>query len=754
MNNINKPQVRHFRTPKAFRAVLFGALFTLAAVMIGVGALMALSGDEGQAAAALPALQVNLLLIIGLGVFILLRLSRVFFRSEAGRSAPYLHRRFILIFSLAALVPAILVGLFFTALMSRNINDIFGPTVSDTMQNSREFSNAYLSEELNTNTRGVYEIANDLNRAEAQLPNRITYTAYLINQQRYRGFQVVYVVDGNGRVLAQAEAAQSPDYVLPSDEVMGRAREGSMTITSRNDIDLLVALYKLENYADAYLYTGRYLRAGVLKNIDNIDKVEAALARYSGTSRTLNKVFLLTYVEAALLIFFAAIWLSMLMANRIVTPLGEMVNAAEKVRAGNLTTRVNVSGVWDEIADLANAFNRMTLQLHTQRQDLVLEHDISEQRREFSEAVLSGVSAGVIGLTPEGKITVINTSAEHLLGIKAGEVVGSPLSSVLKGFLPAFNAAKDDIGNRADDQVNLETPYGTKNLDIRVSAYKGNQTDTGWVITFDDITRLVAAQRHSAWREVARRIAHEIKNPLTPIQLSAERLERKYKDEIRTEPDVFTSCTRTIIRQVENLGRMVDEFSAFARMPAPILQAVKLDVLLNETLFAQRVTFPDIKFEFEKTPASEIEILCDERLISQALTNIYKNAAESISRRIDGSGQDELDGVIVTEVSLDANMVCIDIADNGQGWPLLDTDRLLEPYMTTRKDGSGLGLAIVNRIAEDHGGQLELLNAVPNQAENQTGAIVRIYLPYVSGETAPTLPITHKISAEVGKAKS
>ncbi|PHS40027.1 MAG: PAS domain-containing sensor histidine kinase [Robiginitomaculum sp.] len=754
MNNINKPQVRHFRTPKAFRAVLFGALFTLAAVMIGVGALMALSGDEGQAAAALPALQVNLLLIIGLGVFILLRLSRVFFRSEAGRSAPYLHRRFILIFSLAALVPAILVGLFFTALMSRNINDIFGPTVSDTMQNSREFSNAYLSEELNTNTRGVYEIANDLNRAEAQLPNRITYTAYLINQQRYRGFQVVYVVDGNGRVLAQAEAAQSPDYVLPSDEVMGRAREGSMTITSRNDIDLLVALYKLENYADAYLYTGRYLRAGVLKNIDNIDKVEAALARYSGTSRTLNKVFLLTYVEAALLIFFAAIWLSMLMANRIVTPLGEMVNAAEKVRSGNLTTRVNVSGVWDEIADLANAFNRMTLQLHTQRQDLVLEHDISEQRREFSEAVLSGVSAGVIGLTPEGKITVINTSAEHLLGIKAGEVVGSPLSSVLKGFLPAFNAAKDDIGNRADDQVNLETPYGTKNLDIRVSAYKGNQTDTGWVITFDDITRLVAAQRHSAWREVARRIAHEIKNPLTPIQLSAERLERKYKDEIRTEPDVFTSCTRTIIRQVENLGRMVDEFSAFARMPAPILQAVKLDVLLNETLFAQRVTFPDIKFEFEKTPASEIEILCDERLISQALTNIYKNAAESISRRIDGSGQDELDGVIVTEVSLDANMVCIDIADNGQGWPLLDTDRLLEPYMTTRKDGSGLGLAIVNRIAEDHGGQLELLNAVPNQAENQTGAIVRIYLPYVSGETAPTLPITHKISAEVGKAKS
>ncbi len=753
--------------PKAFSAAIFGALFAVAAVMIGVGALMALSGDEKQAAAALPALQINLVLVIGLGIFILLRLVRVFFKSEAGRSAPYLHRRFIMIFSLAALVPAILVGLFFTALMSRNINDIFGHTVRETMQNSREVSNAYLSEELKVNTRGVYEIANDLNRAEAQLPNRITFTAYLINQQRYRGFQVVYVIDGNGRVLAQAEAAQSPAYVLPSDEVMSRAKEGSMTITSRNDIDLLVALFKLENYRDAYLYTGRYLRAGVLKNIDNIDKVEAALISYSGSSRTLNRVFLLTYVEAALLIFFAAIWLSMLLANRIVTPLGEMVNAAEKVRSGNLTTRVNLTGVWDEIADLANAFNRMTLQLHTQRQDLVLEHDISEQRREFSEAVLSGVSAGVIGLTPEGKITVINTSAENLLGVKAGAVVGSPLSSGLKGFLPAFNAAKDDIGNRADDQVNLETPLGTKNLDIRVSAYKGNQPDTGWVITFDDITRLVAAQRHSAWREVARRIAHEIKNPLTPIQLSAERLERKYKAEISSDPDVFTSCTQTIIRQVENLGRMVDEFSAFARMPSPILQAVKLDGLLRDALFAQRVTFPDIKFEYEKPNiksenelVANIEILCDERLISQALTNIYKNAAEAISRRIKQGGHDKLDGVISTQVSLDKNMVCIEIADNGQGWPLLDTDRLLEPYMTTRSEGSGLGLAIVKRIAEDHGGTLELVTrplhtSTPHISnQNQSGAIIRIYLPSMSDEIAPILPTAHKISAPNKKAIS
>jgi len=715
---------------------------------------MALSGDEGQAAAALPALQVNLVLILGLGVYIFIRLSRVFIKSEAGRSAPYLHRRFILIFSLAALVPAILVGLFFTALMSRNISDIFGPTVHATMQNAREVSNAYLNEEIDEISQGVYEIADDLNREEALLPNRITYTAFLINQAVFRAFPVVYVIDGEGRILAQAEGPQSPDYVLPSDEAMSRAMEGSMTITSRNDVDLLVALYKLENYKDAYLYTGRYLRTGVLKNIDSIDEVETALLKYSGSSRTLNRVFLLTYIEAAFLIFLAAIWLSMLLANRIVSPLGEMVNAAEKVRSGNLTTRVNVTGVWDEIGDLANAFNRMTLQLHTQRQDLVLEHDISEQRREFSEAVLSGVSAGVIGLTPEGKITVINTSAETLLGLRAGEVVGAPLSSVLAGFLPAFSAAKDDIGNRAEDQVNLETPRGAKNLDVRVSAYKGNQPDTGWVITFDDITRLVAAQRHSAWREVARRIAHEIKNPLTPIQLSAERLEKKYKPEISSDPDVFTNCTQTIIRQVANLGRMVDEFSAFARMPAPILQAVNLDRLLRDTLFAQRVTFPDIDFEFEKTLVTNVDILCDERLISQALTNIYKNAGEAIARRLDASGHENLDGVIATEVSLEENMVCIDITDNGQGWPVQDKDRLLEPYMTTRDEGSGLGLAIVKRIAEDHGGALELLAGTQMEKDGNTGAHVRICLPCVSGEVIPPLPDAHKTSLTTGGARS
>lgn len=713
------------RTPWVLRTALFGVLFVTAVALTGIGVLFALSGKDEQVSNALPVLRLNLALVFALGVFLYFRTRVILFKSEAGQSAPRLHRRFVLIFSFGALVPAILVGLFFAAFVSRNFSNVFGPSVRETMETSRGVSNAYLGDEMNEIGQGVYDIAGDLNRAESQLSNRITYTAFLINQAVFREFPLVYVIDSQGRVLAQAESPSSPGYVLPSQEVFSRAADGLVTFTSRNELDFIIALYKLENYTDAFLYTGRYVRAGVLANIDSIDEVEAAIDQYSGNFAILNRVFLLSYFEVALLIFFAAVWLALLLANRIVSPLGSLVNAAEKVRIGNLDTRIDVKGIWDEIGDLANAFNRMTRQLHSQRQDLVRGHEISEQRRIFSEAVLSGVSAGVIGLSPKGQVTVLNQSAETLLNVRERDLVGKPLQSILPAFYPIFKTAIDDIRYGAQDQINLETDVGTRNLDVRVSSYTGERSDTGWVITFDDMTRLVAAQRHSAWRDVARRIAHEIKNPLTPIQLSAERLQRKYRGKIKTDPDIFTNCTQTILRQVLNLGRMVDEFSTFARMPVPVLQLVVLEDLMQEILFAQRVAFPDIEFSYENATGKKTHILCDTRLINQALTNIYKNAGESITRRIDETGQDYQDGKIETDVSARDGTIYIDIVDNGQGWPVVDRDKLLEPYMTTRDEGSGLGLAIVKRIAEDHDGELNLFEL----KSGQTGVHVQLCLP-------------------------
>ena len=399
-----------------------------------------------------------------------------------------------------------------------------------------------------------------------------------------------------------------------------------------------------------------------------------------------------------------------------------MINASEKVRLGDMTARVEVDGNWGEISDLGSAFNKMTHQLSTQRDDLVREHDLSEQRRQFSEAVLSGVRAGVIGLNQAGKITIMNQSAKRLLSSRDIEMEGSPISQVLPEFLPAFIKAKDSIQGSIEDQVNFKTINGIRNFDLSVNAYSGSRKDTGWVMTFDDMTRLVSAQRHSAWREVARRIAHEIKNPLTPIQLSAERLLKKYSKEIKSDPDVFQNCTQTIIRQVNSLEQMVDEFSAFARMPAPNYSPVDFKALVSDILFAQRVSFPDIKFDVLIHKANTSKIMCDERLITQALTNIYKNAGESILRRIDEIGIDSISGKINTIVKYDEDFVTISIFDNGTGWPAQDKDRLLEPYVTTRDSGTGLGLAIVKRIAEDHGGNL-ILNY---RTDNKPGALVEI----------------------------
>jgi len=357
---------------------------------------------------------------------------------------------------------------------------------------------------------------------------------------------------------------------------------------------------------------------------------------------------------------------------------------------------------------------------------LVKEHDVSEQRRQFSEAVLSGVRAGVIGLTQAGRITLVNDSAEQLLGVNGLLLLGAPIQEVLSPFANAFKKARESIQSASEDQVNFEIGGQIRNFDLRVSAYQGPREDTGWVMTFDDMTRLVAAQRHSAWREVARRIAHEIKNPLTPIQLSAERLERKYSKHIKLDPDIFANCTQTIIRQVGSLEQMVNEFSAFARMPAPEFDDVSIQSLLQEVLFEQGVAFPSISMKQVGEKSDDLTVWADGRLLTQAFTNIFKNAAEAVLRASDASGEDAFNGFVQAEiVTVGAETVLIRVTDNGPGWPETDRDRLLEPYVTTRDSGTGLGLAIVKRIAEDHGGTLRLTEP----AGERRGACVELRLP-------------------------
>ncbi len=709
-------------------SALFTFCFFIAVLVTGFGSALILSNNESLASSALPVLWGNFILISLLALYLAIRIWSVLFSARAGETAPQLHRRFVVIFSLAAILPAIIVGVFFGLLVSRDVNEWYDDNIGIVLDDANEITTSYVRGEVLKIRPDIYAMSQDLNRQSDLISDRITYNAYLIQQAVFREVPILYIVNSEGTILAKAEQPSAPAYRPPTELMYNNASSGALTMDLWEAADILVVLNKLENYQDAYLYTGKYMEPDIIASMNRISRVENSLGRLTTGQGQINNIFLLTYAQAAILLLMAAIWLGLILANRIVKPLGQMVQAAEKVRSGDLSTRVNVSGVWDEMSDLASAFNRMTSQLGSQREDLIREHDISEQRRQFSEAVLSGVSAGVIGLSPKGRITLINSSAEILLNLKASDVLNQPIDQVIVTFAPAYLAAKETVQGVYEDQVEFDGRDGGRNFDLRVSAYRGDREDTGWVMTFDDMTRIVAAQRQSAWRDVARRIAHEIKNPLTPIQLSAERLERKYGKEINSDPETFTHLTQTILRQVDSLGNMVDEFSTFARMPTPIIERNNFRAILESAVFEQRVAFPEIAFKISEVSADYSNILCDERMMGQALMNLLKNSGESITTRLDKEGTGHGGGEVnisLTQEEQDGMGLRLVISDNGAGWPIPDKDRLLEPYVTTRDKGTGLGLPIVKRIIEDHGGTLEL----SDQDEGLSGARVTIRLP-------------------------
>lgn len=739
-NLSNAPRVATSTT--VVQSALFTIFFIVSAILIGISSILAFSGGKFQTLTAGQILTINFGIIAVMGIYLIYRVWLTLYSAKAGESAPQLHRRFLLIFSLAALLPAIVIGSFFASVMSRDINSIWDETITVAMNEADLVTNAFIQDQQNQMKPEMTAMAGDLNRNSGLFSNRISYTSYLINQAVFREIPSVYVINRRGEVLARAENGSAPPFRLPSPEMWAAAADGTFTLDSRVEIDFLTALVKLDDYEDAFLYVGRYVDKGVMSSMIRLENIDQRFKLFESRQDEVNRLFTLVYIQSAMTLLMAAVWLGLVLAGRIVAPLGRIVLAAEKVRSGDLSARVASEGSWDELSDLAGAFNRMTRQLGAQRDDLVREHDVSEQRRIFSEAVLSGVSAGVIGLTPEGRITLMNQSAATLLGKNVSAQLGKPLDFVIPEFAASFKRARESVGHEIADQVEYEASTGPRNFDLRISAYEGDSANTGWVITFDDMTRLVAAQRHSAWREVARRVAHEIKNPLTPIQLSAERLERKYSQEVTSDPQTFTNLTQTITRQVDTLERMVEAFSNFARTPALTIEPIDFESLLETTLFAQRVAFPEINFVIQNELGDMPIIQGDERLLRQALTNLFKNAGESITARVDQDGLDDPDGRIDVLIRERGSALKVDIVDNGAGWPLTDTDKLFEPYVTTRKTGTGLGLAIVKRIIEDHGGSLIL----KNRSDNLNGAYVAVELPL---KTSPELQSSDSASTEL-----
>jgi two-component system nitrogen regulation sensor histidine kinase NtrY len=702
----------------------------LLAVLFGVGTYAVLTGIVPYTptqGVMVILLLVNLTLVLSLGALIAWRLVRLWSERRSGRAGAKLHVRLVAMFSAIAVVPAILVAIFAAVTLNLGVQAWFSSRVQMALDGAQNVARQYVLERARGITMDAGEIAArlesdprifDLNKHEVHLGLMF---AKLEDMTRDHGLQASYIIDSHGMVLGSSKQKDMPDPKPPIPSEIAQAAQGNIFVDADPEVGTVRALIQLRALQDAYLLVVRKVDPTVF---NYYQRTKVAASEYSGLKKSLSRVQLLFaafYAVVSLVILLFAIWLGLWAANRLVKPISRLIGAAERVSEGDLKAQVDVERDDDEIGTLGLTFNRMTEQLDSQRNALIAANRQIDERRRFTETVLAGVSAGVIGLDADGLITIVNRAAARLLNAAPEELESQHYAGAVPELAVLIRRAIQEPAARAGGEVTVKRAGTTRSLSVQVTSEHGHY-GSGYVATFDDITDLVSAQRTAAWADVARRIAHEIKNPLTPIQLSAERLKRKYGGQVGADREVFEQCTDTIIRQVGDIGRMVDEFSSFARMPTPVMRRECAQELLQQAVFLQRVAYPQITFETH-IPRELIWFECDGRLVSQALTNVLKNATESIAAR--GAEGDDTPGRIAVAIETSDVQVAIKVSDNGVGLPAEHRHRLTEPYVTTRAKGTGLGLAIVRKIMEDHGGEIVLEDA----AEDGKGAQVTLAFP-------------------------
>ena len=705
----------------------------LVALVLGIATFMALSGGTPLGPAStgevVGIILANLAVLLLLAASLAVRLVRMWVERRRGSAGSRLHVRLVLLFGVVAVVPAIFVAGFSAVFFNLGIQSWFSDRVRGTLEASLVASRAYLEEHRNTIRADILAIANDLNReAPRLLPDHgIAFARLLATHTAIRGLTDALVVEPTlGQVIASAGLVTGSVVDAPPSWAIEQARSGEVVVFpgegGEGRVRALVALNiprALGVPPGVMLMISRPVDPGVLEHMRTTELAFQEYDRLDRNQGDLQITFVLIFGIATLLVLLGAVLLGLLIANRIAEPISRLITAAERVRAGDLATRVVEGQADDEVASLSRAFNRMTSQLAAQRGELMEAYRQIDERRRFTETVLAGVSAGVIGLDAEGRVNLPNRSASALLGVDLDAAMGLPLAGVAPEFMPLLDAARASPDRPQTAEIRSGPPAARRTFIARLGAEMQGGRVEGYVLTFDDVTELVSAQRKAAWADVARRIAHEIKNPLTPIQLSAERLKRRYLKQIQDDPETFTQCTDTIVRQVGDIGRMVDEFSAFARMPQPVIKPEDVNRLLREALVLQRDAHPEIAYQTAFADPAPV-VPCDRRQIGQALTNLLQNAADAVAMRAaEGAGN------IAARVESDGSDARITVEDDGVGLPgEEDRDRLTEPYVTHKAKGTGLGLAIVKKIMEDHGGRLAL-----EDREDGPGARVTLILP-------------------------
>ncbi len=693
------------------------------AVSSGISTYLMVTGSLGfipKPRTVLVLLILNLIVLLALGTLVIRRLVVLFLERRRGQAGAQLHSRLVLLFGLVAITPAIIVAVFSAVFLNLGIEAWFSDRVRTAVKDSLIVARSYLAEHQQKIGSDALSIAENLRNEGPLLEiNRNRFERVLDAHVRIRGLDEAAIVDGQGRSIVSAgySALLTFDTGMP-DWAYARARLGDVVVLPGNTEDRVRAMVQFDPITDEFLIIGRQIDPMVLKHLDATEGAAQLYEQLEGQREGLQVTFVLIFFIVALLLLIASAWVALIIANQLARPIGRIFTAAERIRAGDLTARVPETGAAgdtpaDEIEALSRAFNRMAAQLDDQRTALVRTNRELDERRRFTEAVLGGVSAGVVGLDMDGRIDLPNRSASELLGVDLTGHIGDRLVDVAPEMASFLAEAVERPRRITEGQVTLLREGQNRSLLVRIVGEIGGGQLVGYVITFDDVTDLMAAQRKAAWADVARRIAHEIKNPLTPIQLSAERLKRKYLKQITTDPDTFTACTDTIVRHVGDIGRMVDEFSAFARMPAPIFDNHDIVEIARQALFLQRQANPHYTYHFNnRSPAA---VRCDSRQIGQVLTNLLQNAADAIEGRdADDTGEpgkgrpSPPKGEIWLDILRSHGGVVVSVSDNGRGLPQSGRERLTEPYVTNRIKGTGLGLAIVKKIMEDHGGQLHL----------------------------------------------
>jgi two-component system nitrogen regulation sensor histidine kinase NtrY len=738
------------------RAFWVGLVIVVLSVISGLAAYLILTGltpiaprDE----VVLFVLMINVVLIMAMFAVIIwqaIGLWRAWRKRVAGAR---IHARIVGLFTIIAALPALLLALAASTTFSRSLDTWFSARTRTIVAASLEVANAYLEEHGQVIRTDVVNMARDLDDAIEKTAGPPAESAEVRNlviaQAGLRDLTLVALIDAKGNVLFSTAGDSRVRYSPPGDAVIEQAQAGQVPLLAPTDSYRIAAVTRLARSPGIYLYGARSVNPKV---VGQLRRTEAGVAEYQRLRQArggLKLVHTVMYFMISMTGVLAAIWVGLWFASQLVAPIRRLIAAAQQVAKGNLAVQLPLRRGEGDLRRLSKNFNLMTRELERQRTELVTANTQLSERRRFMEAVLANISAGVIGLDAQGRIALANTSAERLLKLDGAELVGKPLSEVVPAFADLATAETGPgLKTRAQSQISLTVNDEDRIFTVRVTReHAGDSQDHGSVITFDDVTDLVSAQRTSAWGDVARRIAHEIKNPLTPIQLSAERIKRKYGRVISDDRDTFEKLTDTIVRQVGDIKSMVDEFASFARIPKPQMEPHDLREVVQEPMIQYRETHPAITYTMT-LPPDELIVHCDRRLLAQALTNLVKNATEAVEAAAAAPDVPPgWRGRVETLLRQLDGRVEIEVIDNGPVLPKHNRARLLEPYVTTKgAKGTGLGLAIVQKITEQHGGALALEDA-PAQADGrQRGALIRITLPIrdrpsAGGEAERTVPL-------------